>query len=84
VRRRTRPAIREDGVEVPHTRLDAEVLRRVTEAFVTRDGTDYGAVERTLEEKVTNVRRELDRGEAVIVYDAESGTLNIVRSHALR
>jgi len=71
-------------VLVPHTRLDADILRRVTEAFVTREGTDYGAVERTLDEKVTDVRRQLDRGEAVIVYDAESETLNIVEPHALR
>jgi uncharacterized protein YheU (UPF0270 family) len=70
------------GVEVPHTRLPDEVLRRVAEEFVTREGTDYGAAQTTLEEKVADVRRQLDRGEAAIVYDAESETINIVRRGA--
>lgn len=78
------PGERDDVVEVPHTRLTADVLRRLTEEFVTRDGTDYGAVERTLEQKVTDVRRQLDRGDVSIVFDAESETLNIVRSRVSR
>ena len=66
-------------MEVPYTRLTADVLRRIAEEFVTRDGTDYGAVEKTLDEKVAHVTRQLERGEAVIVFDAESETINIVR-----
>ena len=65
-------------VEVPYTRLPADVLRRVVEEFVTRDGTDYGAAEKTLAEKVEDVRRQLERGEAAIVYDAETATINLV------
>ena len=72
-------ATRPHAVEVPYTRLAAEVLRRLAEEFVTRDGTDYGAAEKSLEEKVADVRRQLERGEAAIVYDAESETINIVR-----
>jgi hypothetical protein len=72
------------GVEVPYTRLAADVLRRVAEEFVTRDGTDYGATEKTLEEKVTRLERTLERGEAAIVYDAETGTINIVPRDVLR
>lgn len=71
-------AIRARAVEVPLWRVAADVLRRVAEEFVTRDGTDYGAAERPLEEKVADVRRQLERGEAAIVYDAESQTINIV------
>lgn len=70
---------REHGVEVPYARLAADVLRRLAEEFVTRDGTDYGTLEKTLDEKVAGVRRELERGEAVIVYETESETINIVR-----
>ncbi len=35
-------AIRENLVEVPYTRLAGNVLRRMAEEFVTRDGTGYG------------------------------------------
>jgi uncharacterized protein YheU (UPF0270 family) len=71
-------AIRERAVEVPYTRVAADVLRRVAEEFVTRDGTDYGAAEKSLDEKVADVHRQLERGEAALVYDAESDTINIV------
>ena len=70
------------GIEVPQARLPDEVLRRVAEEFVTREGTDYGTAPTTLEEKVADVRRQLDRGEAVIVYDADNETINIVRRGA--
>jgi len=69
----------EHGVEVPYTRLGADVLRRVAEEFVTRDGTDYGMSETTLDERVEHVRRQLVRGEIVIMYETESETINIVR-----
>ncbi len=65
-------------VEVPHAQLAPEVLRRLIEEFVTRDGTDYGAVERTLDEKVAGVQRQLAAGEAAIVVDAQSETIDIV------
>ena len=66
------------GVEVPYAALAPDVLHRLVEEFVTRDGTDYGAVERTLGEKVAAVMRQLERGEAAIVFDAESETVDVV------
>jgi uncharacterized protein YheU (UPF0270 family) len=63
---------------VPHTQLAPEVLRRLIEEFVTRDGTDYGAVERTLAEKVAAVVQQLGAGEVAIVVDVEHETIDIV------
>ncbi len=65
-------------VEVPHAQLAPDVLRRLVEEFVTRDGTDYGAVERTLAEKVAMVMRQLEDGDVAIVVDPECGTIDIV------
>lgn len=65
-------------VEVPHAELPPDVLRRLVEEFVTRDGTDYGLVERTLDEKVAIVMRQLERGEAAIEVDAKHETIDIV------
>jgi uncharacterized protein YheU (UPF0270 family) len=67
----------ENGVEVPHIHLTPEALRGVVEEFVTRDGTDYGRVEKTLDEKVAAVMRQLDRGEAAILYDGKNQTTSI-------
>ena len=76
--------LHEDGVEVPHTLLTPAALRSLAEEFVTRDGTDYGQVEKTLEEKVAALMRQLERGEAAILYDSESQTISIVPRHGLR
>jgi len=64
--------------DVPYTALRSATLRALIEEFVTRDTTDYGERERTLEEKVGDVMRQLQRGEARLVFDAETGTVNIV------
>jgi hypothetical protein len=64
--------------EVPASELSPELLRALVEEFVSRDGTDYGAEERSLDEKVADVKRQLERGEARIVFDACSETVNIV------
>jgi uncharacterized protein len=50
----------------------------VIEEFVTRDTTDYGERERSLAEKVEDVMRQFRRGEAKVVFDGETGTVNIV------
>ncbi len=71
-------------MEIPYQRLSPDALRGLLEEFVTRDGTDYGARERTLEEKVAAVRGQLERGEAVIVFDPTSGLCNIVPADALK
>lgn len=68
----------EDAVEVPFDSLAAETLRNLAEEFVTRDGTDYGARERSLEEKVDGLMRQLELGEAKIYFERETETINIV------
>jgi uncharacterized protein YheU (UPF0270 family) len=65
-------------VEVPHTALDPDVLRAVIESFVLREGTDYGERELGLEEKVARVGRLLELGEARIVFDPKSESVDIV------
>ena len=65
-------------IEVPHTALPEDTLRGLIEEFVTRSGTDYGPVEKTLEQKMADIRRQLVRGEAKIVFDPDTDTANIV------
>jgi len=65
-------------VEIPVERLTREVLDSLVQEFVTRDGTDYGAVERSVEEKTAQVLRQLSSGEAVVTFDTETQDANIV------
>ncbi len=64
--------------------LDAETLGGLVEAFVNREGTDYGASERSFESKVEDVLRQLRSGEALIVFDPETETVNPCRSESDR
>ena len=65
-------------VEVPHTELAPETLRAVVESFVLREGTDYGAQDVPFDRKVADVMRQLERREAVIVYDPGTDSVDIV------
>ncbi|WP_172147142.1 MULTISPECIES: YheU family protein [Pseudomonas] len=56
---------------IPASLLEADTLTRLIEDFVTREGTDNGD-ETPLQTRVQRVRRALDKGEAVIVFDPES------------
>jgi uncharacterized protein len=67
-----------EPVEVPHTDLAPATLRAVVESFVLREGTDYGAEDAPFERKVSDVVRQLDRREAVIVYDPGTDSIDIV------
>lgn len=57
------------GVEIPPTDLSPEALRGVIENYVSREGTDYGEVEWSFEQKVAQVELLLQRGEARLVFD---------------
>jgi uncharacterized protein len=65
-------------VEVPHTELAPTTLRAVIESFVLREGTDYGERDASFESKVADVMRQLERREAVIVYDPVSDSVDIL------
>jgi uncharacterized protein YheU (UPF0270 family) len=65
-------------VSVPHTALEPDVLRAVIESFVLREGTDYGERELSLDDKVSRVLRLLERGDARIVFEPETETVDIV------
>ena len=74
----------EEGVVIPWDVLSEEALRGVIENFVTLEGTEYGFEEVDLETKVADVRRQLERGEVVVVFDPKSETAGLVRKDALR
>ncbi len=68
-----------EPVLVPPEELPAELLRAVIEAFVLREGTEYGEREYTLDEKVAHVEQQLRKGDARIVYDPNTQSVDIRR-----
>jgi uncharacterized protein YheU (UPF0270 family) len=69
---------RQELVEVPFGELSDEALRGVVESFVNREGTDYGDVERILDDKVADVMRQLEAGNARLVFDPETESIQII------
>ena len=70
------------GIIIPYEKLSMEALEGLIEEFVTRDGTDTGYEKKSLVNDVAMVKRQLKRGDAVIVYDKSTKTSNIVsRDH---
>ena len=67
-------------IVIPHRELSAAALRGVLESFVLREGTDYGAREVSLDQKVAQVLQQLERGEAQIIFDAALESIDIVVS----
>ena len=69
---------KEKGVIVPHSDLSETALQGLLEEFVSRDGTDSGYTKLTLAQRAAQVRRQLDRGEAVVVFNEQTQTANII------
>ena len=65
------------GIIIPYEKLSTEALEGLIEEFVTRDGTDTGYEKKSLVNDVAMVKRQLKRGDAVIVYDNSTKTSNI-------
>ena len=63
---------------IPADQLSAAALDGLAEAFVLREGTDYGAVEFTHATKVAQVRKQIANGEAMIVFDPETEATTLV------
>lgn len=69
-------------VKIPATALSSEALLSIIEAFVLREGTDYGPAEFSLSAKVAAVRRALDAGTAFIDFDPLTESVNILPADA--
>jgi len=67
-----------EPVVIPYTELSEEALRGVLESFVLREGTEYGERDYSLDQKVAHVIRQLRRGDAQIVFDPGTETVDIV------
>lgn len=65
-------------MKIPYTELSQEALLGVMDAFILREGTDYGHEEITIDEKRSRVLSMLQSGEAEIVFYQESDHIDIV------
>ena len=65
-------------IRIPLETLSDEALAGVIDAYILREGTDYGHQEYDIEEKRRRVRRQLEKGEAGVFYYPESDFVDIL------
>ena len=63
---------------IPADKLSVEALQGIIEEFISRGGTDYGAVEASPETNFKQVKYKLEKSLAVLVFDDEAETTNIL------
>ncbi len=68
---------------IPYEKLSPAALQGLIEEFVTRDGTDSGYTQKSLEENMEMVMNQLRSGDAFIFYDEATQTTNIVPKNIL-
>jgi uncharacterized protein len=66
---------------IPINKLSPEALQGVIEEFISRNGTDYGEIESSLETNFRQVKYKLEKGSAVLIFDDETKTTNIFLSN---
>jgi uncharacterized protein YheU (UPF0270 family) len=71
---------KQEPVVIPYRELSPDALRGVIESFVLREGTDYGAREFALEQKVAHIMAQLERGDVQIQFDADSESVQIAKA----
>lgn len=65
-------------IEIPLDRLSPELLSGIIEEFIQREGTDYGANEVALNDKIQQVKKQIERGEVVITFDHHTESCNLI------
>ena len=63
---------------VPWQNINTDTLNHLLEEFASRDGTDYGAFETSLEDKVVQLKVQLQQKRIVVVYSELHESVNIV------
>ncbi len=65
-------------IEVPRDQLGKDILQALIEDYITREGTDYGLKEFSLQQKVAQIEAQLASGGASIVFDPVTETCTII------
>ncbi len=63
---------------IPHQDLNPDTLNNIIKEFVLQEGTEYGAEDVSVDDKIEQVKQQLQHGSAVLVYSELHETVNII------
>ena len=73
-----------DITKIPISEISEEALRNLLEEYVSRDGTDYGSIEKDINEKTQLLLSQLNAGELMIFFDQKSQQFDIGDRHMMK
>lgn len=65
---------------IPLEQLPEDTLLAIIEEFILREGTEYGAIDISKENKIAQVKQQLKQGTALLVFSELHQTVNILPS----
>ena len=63
---------------IPLEQLSSDALTAIIEDFILREGTEYGAMDISKQDKTAQVQQQLEQGSAVLVYSELHESVNIL------
>lgn len=66
-------------MDIPYQQLSADTLTSLLEEYASREGTDYGDVVYSLEQKVSMLRKQLEKGAVGITFDPQTESCTLVK-----
>ena len=69
---------------IPWEELDPSTLDNLLSEIVTRDGTDYGLVEKTTRQKIAAALKSLQNRSSLLYWDDETGSAALVTVDQVR
>lgn len=67
-----------DFVRVPVERVPEEQLHALLEEYASRDGTDYGAEETSMDVRVARLLKQMHSGKIQLLFDVDSEQWDIL------
>ncbi|OIQ25415.1 YheU family protein [uncultured Vibrio sp.] len=68
---------------IPWQQIETDTLENLIKEFVLREGTDYGEMEYSLDQKIEQVKSLLKSGDATVVFSELHETVDIKMRNSL-
>ncbi len=69
---------------IPFEQLSNDALNGVLEEYISREGTDYGLIEKDLDAQLAVARKQLTKGRVLIIFDPVTERCQIIESELLQ
>lgn len=63
---------------IPYQSLSPDVLQSIIEEYISREGTDYGEYELSLEQKVQRLLPQVKSGDVLIIFDELTESVQLI------